>query len=143
MSSIDIAIQTGLQDAIELYHKKQLGKAIVLLNELVEEYPMSIKPWGYLGFLHRQAKQPLAAERCFRKAVALSPKSEHASLGLFYTLWELKRMHDALREMGRFLTIGRANGYLSLFLGPARNRQPVRTSGAMGRQGKVSRARRA
>jgi predicted Zn-dependent protease len=111
------SLDAGLQEAIDLYHSGKLRQAIALLQKLSKKFPDSAKIWGYLGFLNREADRPAAAARCFRHAVELSPKSERASLGLFYTLWRLKKFNEALKEMGRFVLIAEPKAYLALFRG--------------------------
>ncbi|HEX5462687.1 MAG TPA: tetratricopeptide repeat protein [Steroidobacteraceae bacterium] len=43
------------------------------------------------------------AERYFKSAVVLSPKSEKVSLGLFHCLWERGKEDEALEEMKRLV----------------------------------------
>lgn len=114
-SNKPLDLDVGLQEAIDLYHAGRLRNAITLMQKLGKKFPGSAKLWGYLGFLNREADRPMAAARCFRNAVDLSPKSERASLGLFYTLWRLKKFDAALREMGRFVLIAQPKAYLALF----------------------------
>ena len=118
-SNKDVGLHSGLQQAIDLYHAGRLGDAIKLLQKLGKAFPESAKLWGYLGFLNREADQPVAAARCFRNAVELSPKSERASLGLFFTLWRLKKFDAALKEMARFVLVANSKAYLPLFGGAA------------------------
>jgi predicted Zn-dependent protease len=110
-------IHAGLQEAIDLYRAGRLRDAISLMNKFSKRFPESAKVWGYLGFLNREADKPAAAARCFQHAVSLSPKSERASLGLFYTLCRLKRFDAALKEMGRFVLIAEPKAYLALIRG--------------------------
>jgi tetratricopeptide (TPR) repeat protein len=107
-------LEAGLQAAIDYYRESHLGEAISLLRKLGRRFPASAKLWGYLGFLYREAKDLAAAVRCFRRAVRLSPKSERASLGLFYSLWHLKRPDEALKELVRFAKVGRPVAYLGV-----------------------------
>ena len=109
------AVHLGLQQAIDLYHSGRLREAIVLMQKLSKRFPDSAKAWGYLGFLQREADRPEKAANCFQHAVCLSPRSERASLGLFYTLWRLRRYSAALKEMGRFVLVAEPKAYLALF----------------------------
>lgn len=96
------SLNTGLQKAIDMYHEDRLHDAISFLSGLGKKIPSSAKLWGYLGFLNREADRLSEARRCFMRTVELSPKSERASLGLFYTLWRLGEFGDALKEMAQF-----------------------------------------
>ena len=112
-------LDAGLQAAIDLFQDQHLTEAIFALKKLVRRFPDSAKLWGYLGFLHREGKELKAAVRCFQHAVVLSPKSERASLGLFYSLWRSGRFNDALKEMTRFAATGQPKAYLGLLSGRA------------------------
>ena len=127
-SNENVELNDGLQTAIDLYRSDQLDSAIAATTKLGKRFPDSSKLWGYLGFLHREANDLPAAVRSFRRVVALSPKSERASLGLFFALWHLQKYGDALKEIGRFSLAGKPREYISLLSGlsdpeaPARNR---------------------
>jgi predicted Zn-dependent protease len=116
-SNNKLDLETGLQRAIDLYHEGRVEEAIANLSRLGRRFPASPKLWGYLGFLHREADDSLAASLSFAKTVALSPKSERASLGLFFALLRLKRFDDALKELGRFTRVGKPKQYLSFLSG--------------------------
>ena len=100
-----------------MYHRGRLHDAISHLTVLGRRFPASAKLWGYLGFLNKEAGRLPTARRCFQKTVDLSPKSERASLGLFFVLWRLGEFADALKEMGRFALNGKPVQYLSLLRG--------------------------
>ena len=54
------------------------------------------------------------ALKCFRRIVELSPKSERASLGLFFTLRRMGKLSEAFKEVGRFAGVGKPVAYLGL-----------------------------
>jgi lipoprotein NlpI len=66
-------------------------------------FPRAAKLWGYLGFLYGEAGENVKAANTFRKATALSPHSEQASLGLFHSLWRTGKTNAAFDEMRRFV----------------------------------------
>ena len=107
-------LHEGLQTAIDLYRDGRLDDAISLLARLGKVYPASPKLWGYLGFLYREADRLPPAVKCFRRTVELSPKSERASLGLFFTLRRMGKLSEAFKEVGRFAGIGKPVAYLGL-----------------------------
>jgi hypothetical protein len=51
------------------------------------------------------------AERDFKSAVVLSPKSEKASLGLFHCLWEQGKEDGAFEEMKRLIRTTKREEY--------------------------------
>jgi Flp pilus assembly protein TadD len=51
------------------------------------------------------------AERLFKQAVSLSPRSEKVSLGLFHCLWGRGKQDEALEEMKRFLSLADSDEY--------------------------------
>lgn len=107
-------LSAGLQKGIELYQQQRLSDAIVQLNGLAKKFPDSAKAWGYLGFLYREASRLPQALKCFRRTVDLSPSSERASLGLFFTLRRLGKLDEAFKELGRFALHGKPVRYLEL-----------------------------
>jgi tetratricopeptide (TPR) repeat protein len=116
-------LETGLQSAIDLYQNNGTADAIRTLTRLARRFPASGRLWGYLGFLYTELNDPSRAARCFRKAIELSPKSERASLGLFFALWRQGKFNEALKEMGRFALAGKVKDYLSLFGGASTARE--------------------
>jgi len=91
-----------LQLAIDSYHAGKVSRAIRLLVDRAGEFK-SPKLWGYLGFLYGEAGNEQKAVHAYRKATALSPRSELASLGLFHSLWRADHTDAAFDEMRRFL----------------------------------------
>jgi Tfp pilus assembly protein PilF len=91
-----------LKSAIESYQGGKVSRAIDLLADRATGFK-SPKVWGYLGFLYTEARNDEKAVHAFRKAIALAPRSEMASLGLFHSLWRTDHTDAAFDEMRRFL----------------------------------------
>jgi predicted Zn-dependent protease len=91
-----------LQSAIDSYRAGGVHEAIHTLAGQANVFKAA-KLWGYLGFLYTETGDDEKAVQAFRKAVALSPRSELASLGLFHSLWRTGRTDAAFDEMGRFV----------------------------------------
>ena len=91
-----------LQSAINAYHAGKVSQAINVLTRRSNDFKAG-KLWGYLGFLYTETRNDRKAAAAFRKAVALSPRSELASLGLFHSLWRIGRVDAAFNEMRRFI----------------------------------------
>jgi predicted Zn-dependent protease len=103
-TSTDPALDRQLGAAIKANRAGQASRAIGMLKTLAAEYPKSAAVIGYLGGVYFEQERFADAEKAFRKTVALSPKSELASLGLFHSLWSLGRRHESFAEMRRLLT---------------------------------------
>jgi tetratricopeptide (TPR) repeat protein len=52
-----------------------------------------------------EAEKYLEAGKAFEKLIALRPRSDMISLGLFHSLWEQERFREALEEIKRFVKI--------------------------------------
>lgn len=73
------------------------------MRELVKRRPKSGILAGVLANALKSLGQMDEAERYFKSAVVLSPKSEKISLGLFHCLWEQGKEDDAFEEMKRLV----------------------------------------
>ena len=113
------AVDARLQSGIDLYQGGRLQDAITDLWKLTRDHKTSPKAWGYLGFLLYEAEDMKSTAASFRNAVKLSPESERASLGLFFALRGLGRFPEALRELGRFATVGKPQKYIQMMRGAA------------------------
>ena len=103
-----------VQQAIDLYHEGKTVAAIALLRDAGQQFRSSAKLWGYLGFLQKERGSFKEAARSFHHAVRLSPISEKASLGLFFSLYRAGKARDAIDEMLRYLQCGRPREYAQL-----------------------------
>lgn len=103
-----------VQQAIDLYHDGKADAAIALLQTAGKRFRGSAKLWGYLGFLQKERGSFKEAANCFHQAVQISPASEKASLGLFFSLYRTGKARDAIDEMLRYLQCGRPREYVQL-----------------------------
>ncbi len=105
-----------LQHAIDLFHEGKTAKAIHLLKTSSSRFCDSGRLWGYLGFLQKESRQFRAAAKSFERAVEISPTSEKASLGLFFSLYRSGKSSNAFNEMIRYFhTAGSAHEYINMF----------------------------
>jgi Flp pilus assembly protein TadD len=84
------------------------------MRELVQCEPMSGLFAAVLANALKSLGETDEAERYFRNAVALSPKSEKISLGLFHCLWGQEKRDEALEEMRRFMKLADSGEYESI-----------------------------
>jgi|SRR5579884_162942 len=103
-----------VQQAIDLYHEGKTDAAIALLQDAGKHVRNSAKLWGYLGFLQKERGCFKEAANCFHRAVQISPSSEKASLGLFFSLYRAGKARDAIDEMLRYLQCGQPKEYVQL-----------------------------
>jgi tetratricopeptide (TPR) repeat protein len=103
-----------VQRAIDLYHEGNADGAIALLRDAGKRFRGSAKLWGYLGFLQKERGSFKEAANCFQHAVQISPASEKASLGLFFSLYRAGKARDAIDEMLRYLRCGQPREYVQL-----------------------------
>jgi tetratricopeptide (TPR) repeat protein len=108
----DPRLHSLLQEAIDLKNQQDYAGAVRVLSALVRQYPKCAPAHGLLGSLYllklQQVKKAIA---CFKKTIKLAPKSEMASLGLFHSLWKVRKQTEALEEMKRFQTISHSKDY--------------------------------
>jgi tetratricopeptide (TPR) repeat protein len=103
-----------IQQAIDLYQRGNADAAIALLQNAGKRFRSSAKLWGYLGFLQKERGSFTKAADCFHHAVEISPASEKASLGLFFSLYRAGKARDAIDEMLRYLRCGQPIEYVQL-----------------------------
>ena len=91
------------EEALNLKSEGDYDRAILVLKKTIRLYPdVSILHWLVGALYFCEFHLPKKALRWFRKAVALAPKTELASLGLFHALWALDRCDEALEELKRY-----------------------------------------
>lgn len=98
-------LESEFRAATALRNAGDLRGAKELLERLAREHPDAFPVFLVLGGIEMNLKDYEAAERAFSAAVALKPRSELASTGLFFTLAHQRRDDDAYAEMRRFLTL--------------------------------------
>jgi Flp pilus assembly protein TadD len=103
-----------LQGAIDAYQAGRIAEAVDRLVRTSGDFPKAPRLWGYLGFLYGEVGNDPGAVHAFRKCVALSPRSEQASLGLFHSLWRSGKTDAAFDEMRRFVKSNNSPQYRRL-----------------------------
>ena len=95
-------IKKMFDEALELRDKKEYENAAHLLKQIVKQAPEVPFCYGHLGEIAWRQGKLQEANLYFRKTTKLLPKSSLASLGVFHTLWEMRKYESALREIERF-----------------------------------------
>jgi tetratricopeptide (TPR) repeat protein len=109
-------VEAAFESAIRMSDEGRYEEAAELLERLLEDRidrPARLAAvHGQLGhiYLSELHRYP-AAEEHFRRCVYLSPSSELASLGLFHSLMNQRRVSEALVEMKRFVAIQPSEEY--------------------------------
>jgi tetratricopeptide (TPR) repeat protein len=81
------------------------NEAIQILEQLDHRFPGQAIITGMLGSIYHSLGDWVNALRYYRRTVALSPKSELASLGLFHSLRHHERFEEAFDEARRFIKL--------------------------------------
>ncbi len=106
-----------LQLGIDCKNNKNFQGAIQAFEKAIKKSPKCSLAYWLLGGMHfTYLHDPQTALPFLQKAVALSPKTEMASLGLFHALWALDRLDEALAEIKRYqhLTNWKCKDYLEI-----------------------------
>lgn len=106
--------------AVAAFHSGNLDQAKALYSEVLlragaTESHLRGVVHGQLGYLYWSLDDYDRAAQHYREAVALMPKSELASLGLFHTTLKAGRMLDALGEALRLLGKRNSDEYRAVF----------------------------
>ena len=105
-------IEPEFNRALELWRGGDARAAASILERLSLEYPNRPYILGLLGAIYyRSLGDYERAANYFGQTVSLSPKSELASRGLFFSLRELGRHEEAMAEMARFLSVAPSKEY--------------------------------
>ncbi len=116
----DLAPCERILDAqIQARHDERPDEVERLHKELLACLPADetrLRGWSHaeMGFVLRKTGDLDRAEHHFRKAIALRPRNELASLGLFHTLAALGRWNDGLAEIVRFVKLRDSAEYREL-----------------------------
>jgi len=105
--------------AVAMTREGRHGEAVAALEELIDlagdDPRVRAAAHAYLGGLHLYERgDPVRAEPHFLAALALHPKAERASLGLFHSLVGQGRIEEALEEARRFLALRPSEEYSTL-----------------------------
>ncbi len=88
--------------------------AATIFERLDAEHPNQAAILGMWSSIYFHLKDWERALPLYLQTVALSPKSELASLGLFHSLWNVGRQKEAFTEMRRFLSLRESEEYRQL-----------------------------
>ena len=91
------------EQMIALWNEGKVEDALQIGDQLIKLEPESAAVNGIIGMIHLDSKQPKIAIGFCEKAVAKSPRSELASLGLFHSLWSAEAINQAMDEIQRFI----------------------------------------
>lgn len=80
-------------------------QAVRVLREITDHAPSFLKAYFIIGGVFMDLKRYDESADIFEKLVHKKPEDEHASLGLFHSLFSLLRIKEAFTEMERFLEI--------------------------------------
>jgi len=112
--NLNNGVRKELDRAIHLNRQGDPRAAITLLKDLLKKYATSAAVAGYLAGIYFEQSDMPNAEKYFRQATRLNPKSELASVGLFHSLWNQRRETEATEEMRRFLNLSDSPEYARL-----------------------------
>lgn len=115
----DDAITGGFEAAVALVREGRTDEAIAALEALLPladgEPRITAGILKYLGDVHLHTRgEPAGAEPYYRRAIALTPAAERASLGLFHALCGQERVEEALDEARRLVTLRPSAAYAQL-----------------------------
>jgi hypothetical protein len=96
-------IRRRMSDALLLRNQDRRVEALALLRPHAKTLRQFAPAAGLVATLYFETHDYRNSARWFGRAVALAPRSERASLGLFHSLWEIGEYDQAFNEMRRFL----------------------------------------
>ena len=100
--------------AQEQSRKGDTDGVVRTMRELVKRRPKSGVFAAILANALKSLGETAEAEHYFKSAIALSPKGEKISLGLFHCLWSQGKREEALEEIGRFTALAESNEYRAI-----------------------------
>ena len=95
--------------AVELVNAGDYGRALRMLERVVEKEPGNADAWNYIGYSHRNMKQLDKALEAYNKALALNPKHKGAReyLGELYLMkGDVAKAEEQLKELDRICFFG-------------------------------------
>jgi predicted Zn-dependent protease len=104
-------IRADFDRALRLRDSGRIAEAEDILSRLVQQRPNLAAIHGVLGDIYDRQGKDREAVVCFRRAVALSPGSELASISLFHLLYQQGDLSGAFDEMKRFRRRGPSEEY--------------------------------
>ena len=97
-------IEDLLQKAKQFVDANQHDEARMCLLEVLKEEPSNKAALIILGGSYFSMEKYAEAEMVFERLILLEPGIGQFSIGLFNTLWRMKRQEEALEEIKRFLS---------------------------------------
>lgn len=105
--SFEERFERAMQFRQESKHQAACDKFVELLSEQLSNKTVL----GMLSVCSFEMEGYELAAVYATKLVAVSPKSETASLVLFHSLWKMNREDEAFDEMRRFLSLASSDAY--------------------------------
>ena len=91
------------EEFFQLKEARKYKECLEILHTLNLKYKNNSVIYGLLGTIYYELKDYKKSSRNFKKVLALKPKSELASLGLFHSQMHIGNERSALNELKRFL----------------------------------------
>src|SRR6266542_3075194 len=104
-------VKQAFSEAVKLKENGDLKSAMQILTELAVEEPESPAILAVLGDVCWEMRLLDEAATVFKRAIALAPKLEAVSLGLFHCLWDSGKREEALDEAKRFMSLADSDDY--------------------------------
>jgi predicted Zn-dependent protease len=104
-------LKKQFSEAVKLKDAGQFESAKRLLQDLREKDPNSTAIVAVLGHVYFDMRLFDEAVSTFKRAIQLSPTLEAVSLGLFHSLWRLRKLEEALEEVKRFQSLSDSEEY--------------------------------
>lgn len=105
------SFEERFEQTMQLRRELKLQAACDRLVDLLKEQPENRTVLGMLSACYFELEKYELAAVSASQSVAVSPKSETASLVLFHSLWKTKREDEAFDEMRRFMSLAPSNAY--------------------------------
>ena len=105
------SFEERFEQAMQLRQESKHQAARDKFIELLREQPCSKIVLGMLSVCYFELEEHELAVVYATQSVAVSPKSERASLVLFHSLWKTNREDEAFEEMRRFLALTPSDAY--------------------------------
>ncbi len=103
-----------LEVAVRLRDSGNFEEAVQVLRDILDYAPSYLGTYFLLGLVFMDMEYYCEAADMFRKVVTEKPDDEQASLGLFFSLFNLLQYKEAFAEMERFLRISDKSEYINM-----------------------------
>lgn len=98
-------LERDVDAAIDAWQSGLVSEAIAALSELARAHPEAPQVHGLLGMYLWDNDQAGLGLPFLRRAVALAPDFEMASIALFHALYDIGAEEEAVAELQRFLEV--------------------------------------